>query len=200
MKFTYLFAIILIFNLESCHNSTTRDPEKPETPKALENKNASLEYASKRWNGDLVESLYDELVSKNIDLTQLEEQIDALKNNQSDTTNDFDKFNQKNKSYLSSAESHINDIQDSALKTKMKALIASNRTNYNASILKHNELLKIIDNKNITIADLHQMLKIVKTLPLIENYQKDNLPSIKPIERYVNSQNKTIKLLDSLAK
>ncbi len=201
MKITSYIAILFIFTFSSsCNNSPSQDTEKLETPKALEDKNASLEYATKRWNNDLVESLYNELVSKNIDLKQLEEQIDALKNNLSDTTKAYDRFNQKNQSYLSSAESHISEIQNAALKSKMKALIASNRTSYNTSILKHDELLKIMTDKNLTIADLHNMLKIVKTLPLIEKYQKDNLPSTKPLERYINSQNEAKKLLDTLAK
>lgn len=198
---TKLFvSAILVITLASCNNTHTQDKPKEETPKALEDKSSSYEIISKRSCDDLIESLYNELVSKNVDLKKLEDKIEELNNSKSDTTKLFDKFNQKNQSYFSSADSHISAITDSSLKDKMRALIANNLAKYNSSISRHNELLKIIATKGLTISDLHIILKIVKTLPLIEKYQNDNLPGTKSFEGYIKQQEETIKLADSLTK
>lgn len=195
---TKLFvSAILVITLASCNN--TQDKPKEETPKALEDKSSSYEIISKRSYDDLVESLYNELVSKNVDLKKLEDKIEELNNSKSDTTQLFDKFNQKNQSYFSSVENHISAITDSSLKDKMRALIANNLAKYNSSISRHNELLKIIATKGLTVSDLHIILKIVKTLPLIEKYQNDNLPGTKSFEGYIKQQEETIKLTDSLS-
>lgn len=191
---------IIVLTLASCDNNRTQDKPKQETPKALEDKSSSYEIVSKRGYDDLVESLYNELVSKNIDLKQLEEKIDDLNKSKGDTTNLFDKFNQKNQSYFSSADRHISEIKDSLLRDKMKVLIANNLTKYNKSIARHEELLKVVEAKNLTISDLHNILKIVRTLPLIEKYQRDNLPNTKSIEGIIKRQDEVIKLADTLAK
>ena len=191
---------ILVLTLVSCDNTRTQDKPKQETPKALEDKTSSYELLSKRGYDDLVESLYNELVSKNIDLKKLEDKIAELNKSKNDTTNLFDKFNEKNQSYFNAANRHIAEIKDSVLRDKMKILIANNLTKYNSSIARHNELLKTLEGKSLTILDLHNILKIVRTLPLIEKYQSDNLPNIKSFEGYIKQQDETIKLADTLTK
>jgi hypothetical protein len=191
---------IIVLTLSSCNNTRTQDKPKQETPKALQDKSSSYELVSKRNYDDLVEILYNELVSKNIDLKQLEDKIDELNKSKSDTTNLFDKFNEKNQSYFSAAHRHISEIKDSLLRDKMKVLIGNNLTKYSSSIARHRELLKEVETKNLAINDLHNILKIVKTLPLMEKYQSDNLPSTKSIEGFIKRQEETIELVDKLTK
>lgn len=191
---------IFVLTLVSCNNTRTQDKPKQETPIALEDKTSSFGLVSKRGYDDLVESLYSELVSKNIDLKKLEDKIDELNKSKNDTTNLFDQYNEKNQSYFNAANEHVAEIKDSLLRDKMRTLISKNLTKYNSSIVRHNDLLKIIEAKNLRIEDLHNILKIVKTLPLIEKYQHDNLPSIKPFEGYIKRQDETIKLADTLIK
>jgi hypothetical protein len=191
---------VLVLTIASCNNNHTQDKPKQETPKALEDKSSSYEIISKRGYDDLVEKLYNELVSRDIDLKQLEDKIDDLNKIKGDTTDLFDKFNEKNQSYFSSADRHVLNIKDSLVRDKIKNLVATQLTKYNSRIAKHNELLKIIEEKQMTISDLHNVLKIVRTLPLIDKYQKDNLPNTNSLEGYIKQQEETIKLADTLSK
>ncbi len=184
---------ILVLALVSCENNRTQ-----QTPKALTIQSPSFDYTSKRGYDDLVESLYKELVSQNIDLKKLEDKIDALQKSKGDTLNLLNQFTEKNQSYFNSVDDHISGIQDSLLRDKMKALIANNLAKYNASIVRHNELLQLIQAKNLTINDLHKILKIVKTLALMEQYQRDNLPDIRSLEGYVKRQDDVINYADTL--
>ena len=191
---------ILVLTFTSCDNTRTQDKPKQETPKALEDKSSSYELVSKRGYDDLVESLYNELVTKDIDLKKLEDKIDELNKSKNDTTELFDKYNGKNQSYFSSADRHVVDIKDSLLRNKMRIIVTNQLSKYNSRIGKHNELLKIIDAKQMTISDLHNVLKIVRTLPLIDKYQKDNLTDTKSFEGYIKQQEKAIQLVDTLSK
>ncbi len=184
---------ILVLALVSCENNRTQ-----QTPKALTIQSPSFDYTSKRGYDDLVESLYKELVSQNIDLKKLEDKIDALQKSKGDTLNLLNQFTEKNQSYFNSVDDHISGIQDSLLRDKMKALIANNLAKYNASIVRHNELLQLIQAKNLTINDLHKILKIVKTLALMEQYQRDNLPDIRSLEGYIKRQDDVINYADTL--
>ena len=197
---TKIIIPILALTLASCNDNRTQDKPKQETPKALEDKSSSYEIISKRGNDDLLESLYNELVSKDIELKKLEDRIDELNKSKSDTTELFDKYNGKNQSFFSSADRHVSEIKDSLVREKMKNIVALQLTKYNSKIARHNELLKLIETKQMTISDLHNVLKIFRTLPLIDKYQKENLPNTNSFEGYIKQQEETIKLADTLSK
>lgn len=190
---------IVVLTLAACNGNRKDEKTIPETPKALEDKSSSYDVVSKRGNEDLVENLYKELVSKDKDLKKLEDRVRELSSSQSDSTELFDNYNEKNQDYFRSAERHLTDIKDSLVREKMKNLVALQLANYNSRIARHNELVKIIQERQITIADLVTLLKITRTLPLIEKYQKDNLPGTKSLDGYIKEQEAVIKLADSLA-
>jgi uncharacterized protein YdiU (UPF0061 family) len=195
-----LISTFIVLTLASCENTRTQDNPKQETPKALQDKNSSYEIISKRSYDDLVESLYNELLDKDKDLKKLENDIKVLNESKEDTTELFDNFDNKNESYYSSANRHIDQLSDSLLKTKMRIMITNSLTNYNSLVTRHNALLKTIETKSMTLNDLHTVLKITKTIPLIDKYQKDNLPSTKSLESYIHKQNEVIEFADTLTK
>jgi hypothetical protein len=142
-----LFALMLF----SCNNNRTQDNARQETPKALEDNNLSYEIITKQGYEDLIESLYSELVSRDIDLKKLEDQIEELNKSKADSTNLFDKYNGKNQSYFTSANSHISKINDSILKNRMNILVAHNLAQYTSLTARHTELMKAIEGKRLTI-------------------------------------------------
>ena len=186
--------------LISCNNSRLRDKGQNETPTALKDNNSSYEIVSGRGYDDLVEGLYKELAEKNPDLMELETQIGKLADSKGDSLNQFDKFNSQNQRYYVAADSHTGQIKDTVLQEKMKQLIQTSLTKYGTLISRHTEILKSIDKKAVSLNDLHQILKITRTLPIIEKYQIDNLPSTKPLENYFQQMNKTVQYADSLTK
>jgi hypothetical protein len=200
MKTKFFLSFVFVLTLASCGNNGAHDQPNQVTPQALENKNSSYEIGSKRGSEDLIESLYNELVMKDINLRKLEEKISELNGSKHDSTLSFGKFDERNQSYFNSAKRHIAEIEDSLLREKFRVLIANNFTVYNTSIAGHKELLKLIEDKGMTISDLHNMLKIIKTLPLIETFQKENLPSTQPLKGYVKNQDQAINLADTLTK
>ncbi len=192
-------AAFILLTFASCSNNRTKDQPVQETSKALEDESSSYKIVSKRGYEDLVESLYYELVSKDLELKKFEDKLEELNKSKGDSTELFEKFNSKNQSYFGSAERYVAEINDSLLRDKIKFLLANNLTKYNSKIAKHSELLKLIESKQMTIADLHNVLKIVKTLSVIDKYQNDNLPDTKSLEGYIKQQEQTIKLADTLS-
>jgi len=195
-----IISALIFLTVISCNNSRTTNNQNQDTPKALDENKSVSELVSSRSYDDLVENLYDELVSKTSDLKRLENNINDLNTSERDSTEAFQKFNGKNKSYYNAADHHIEGITDSLIRDKMKSVIAGSLNKYNSLIAKHNDLLKTIQEKDITIADLHTVLKISVTLPLIEKFQSVNAPSTKSLEGFIDRQNEAIKLSDSLLK
>jgi len=200
MKIALILPIIIFSALAACTDSRAKDKQEQETPKALQDKNTSSEFAYKRRDDDLVESLYNELAEKTPELRQLEDQIDHLRGSEDDSTETFVNYHAKNESYFNSAGQHAGNIKDSILRDKIKLLIAGSVSRYNSSISLHNDLLKSIATKDLALRDLHLVLKITKTLPLIGKYQKDNLPSTGSLKGFLKELDKTIKYADTLTK
>lgn len=198
MIFKAFLFIIAACAFASCSNKRHEDKPKPETPKALEANNSSYELVSKSREADLMESLYAELAGKDKDLKELEDKLEALRDSRSDSMGSFKAFQEKNDAYFRAVNNHIEGIEDSLLRKKMEALIIANLNKYNGSIGRHRALQASIDQKSKTIADLHTVLKIVKTLPLMERYQQESRPSTKPIEGFEKEQDQVIKQLDTL--
>jgi hypothetical protein len=200
MKTHTITFILIILTVASCDNSRTPEKSNPETPRALEDKNSSYEIVSKRGSDDLVEDLYNELADKTPELKELENQIENLNKSKSDSTYLFNKYNRKNQSYYNTADSHIDQMKDTALRDKLKLLISSSQTKYNSTISRHSDLLNLIEAKTSTLNDLHEILKVTRTLPLIEKYQNDNLPKTKSLQGYLNHLDQTLEFADTLTK
>lgn len=200
MRTTIILSTFLLLTLASCDSPTRQEHQQPATPKALDDKSAAYDIISKGRNEDLVESLYDEQVGKNTDLKLLEDKLGALRAGQNDSVQTFNRFNDKNRIYYNVAGEYVEGIKDSILRDKIKVLVTGSLKKYQSLTAGHNELLKTIDTQNLTLADLHTVLKIVRTLPLIEKYQQDNLPSTKPLKGFIHNQNEALKLADTLVK
>ena len=194
-----LISTVILLTLVSCDNARIKEnqEQKQETPKALQ-EGKSYEIVSKRGYDDIIESLYKELADKTPELKDLETKLDALSASKSDSTEKYDKYNEKNHSYYNSVDNHLKHINDSTLRKKMKTLISSSLTKYNSKVYRHTELLKSIDKKTMTLDDLHEMLIITTTLPLIEKYQNDNLPTTKSINGYLKQLDKAVLIENSL--
>lgn len=200
MRASLIISIFLFLTLYACDNSRTQGKHQNEIPKALDDKSSSFEIISKRGYDDLLERLYKELAEKTPELNELEKQIEKLADSKSDSTEVFNLYDGKNRNYYHSANNHVLKIKDSVLEERMKMLIETSLNKYNNSVSKHNDILKSIDNKSISLTDLHLVLKITRTLPLIEKYQIDNMPATKPLEGYSKQLDKTIRYADSLIK
>jgi len=190
----------LLLCLLSC-NQQPEAKKDPDTPTALQDKNSSSEsigFSKGRSAEDLVERLYKELVDKTAALKELESKIDDLNAMKIDSTQQFNTFNEKNTSYYSAADQHAALITDSSLKDRLKAMVASRLSNYNRLIAGHKNLVAILDSKDVKVHDLHIVLKLVKTLPLIEKFQKDDIPNTNPLNHAINEYDKTLQKLDSL--
>ena len=199
MKTQILLSFVILSMLTSCNDSNTQDKPKQETPKALEDK-SSLEIVTKRGSDDLVEGIYKEIADKAPELKEFENKIKNLNSSKSDSVDSFNNYDQKNQSYFGSANRQVEQIHDSLLKEEMKTLIANSLENYNSTVLKHKNLLTKIETKEVTLNDLHTILKIKRTLPVIKKYQTENLPSTTSLVGFSGKLDEAIKYADTLTK
>lgn len=201
MKKIVHYSFLLFILVSSCKQQQNQPLPPADNPAAFEDKNGSdLLYSKRAYNTDMVDALYKELLEKDKTLKVLEEAIDNLDSQKSDSLDLFAKFDEKNLSYYNSAQNHVAAIKDSVLRLKMKAMVDNSLAAYNTKITTHKNLVDLLNSKHDEISNLHIVLKIVKTLPLAEQYQAENIPSTKPAEKLIGIYNKLIQQADTLSK
>jgi hypothetical protein len=191
--------IIFIFGFVACTDSGNVNPPEKELPKAPGNKTISKIPTSSR-DGDLVNNIYNELLKDSPDLKEVENQISLLRRSTGDSLLPFQEFDSKNRQYYLSAGNQLATVKDSALRGMIKKLLDSSSRNYQASVGKHNELRETVDFKSSTLSDLHILLKISTTIPIIEDYQKKNIPSTESMDKLIKDYNRVIEKTKSITK
>lgn len=201
MKSSFLPVACFVI-LAACDGS--RKPKETELtiPKALQiEKSAYPEIESRSYkSGNMVDELYDDLVSKTPLLQQIEKKITDLNENGRDSTSAFYKFDANNTTYYRSAETNLSRLKDTVLRDNILESIQNSIGEYNKRVSVQKNLVIAIKNKEINLQDLHVVLKVVKTLPVIEKYQKENQPPSKQLQGYADQLDSTANNVNSIIK
>lgn len=196
-----IILLLTLCFLVACNNRQQKIPPAPETPKALtENGKKESSFSKRSGDVDLVEALFTELAESNPALAELEENIAATESRFTDSASAFNQYDQRNNRYYTSARQHAASIKDSLLRLQLETMISTSEKAYSARINPYVLLLQQVKTKKQHLYDLFVVVKLVKTMQLIEKYQQNNLPSAKPVEALEKDIDKLIRKTDSLTK
>ena len=194
---TLFFSITIIFfiscNNKPINNKDTKENIENETPEVLDNKNSDLSSISKRYDSDIISKLYNEAVEKNSNLEKLNNEIRKISYIKNDSLSNFYKFSQTNNNYWSNATKYINQIQDSILKESTLEFFKSLESQYLSSIADFDQKNSTIKERDITLNDYQILMKLSITHPMIKNYQLNERPDIKVLEKIISDYDKLIK-------
>lgn len=197
MKLLLSFSILLLI---SCSQNKPAPQQQNNVPKALEEKRADFSVVTKRYENNIVQSLYDELLKEDKDLQKFEDGIEKINTDKADSLEYFHSFLNKNTGYYSSADSYLSNIKDSVLKNRIKQILTESNTRFVSGVAQHKNLIQQIETNENQLSDLHFAVKIIKTLPVMEKYQRENRPSLNPIQTINKEFGKLIAQADAMLK
>ena len=149
---------------------------------------------------DVVEAYYADLVDKNSALKQMEKEIQSNEKNVYEMESKFNAYNRPSADYYNDASNKANTIKDATLKATVQGWVTNSRTQYATRITELTRLLGMLRDKKVSQDDYHLALKIAATLPVIEKYQQQNLPSDTEYQQLMKDLDVTIKKLQEMAK
>lgn len=197
-----LLLTLFTFLLLACNQRKPAEQQQPQMPKALEEKESSdftLISKSRIYN-NLTEDLYNEIIKTDKALFQLETDFDAIDDKAADSLKTYNGYTDKNNQFYISAKEYAAGITDSSLKKQMQELLNRSETAYNKKISSHEQLIKKKEELAAHLKNLHSVLMLAVTLPVIEKYQKEHLPSTKPLNAINNQYTTIIQKADTLIK
>jgi hypothetical protein len=199
MKLLYCFLFLAFISCNQHQQKAIPNPE-PEIPKALEDKKGTdFTIVSKsRYRNDLVEELYDELLQKNTQLQGLETEIKKIATSKKDSLEGFETYVEKNTQYYQHANNYLQSLKDTVLRKKIEQILFTSNERLEKNIAGHKAIVQQIENKTTQLSDLHSVLKVVTTLAIMEQYQKQHLPTAKPLQKILMEYTTLVVITDSL--
>ncbi len=125
---------------------------------------------------DLVEELYDQAVKQNNNLESIEEDISKFYKKKNDALEKYNSYTYYNSRYYSDARAKTQQIADATIKQRATDQLNQSEAAYNARIAAWQKTIADMNARERELGDLHILLKIATTRPMIEKYQSNELP------------------------
>jgi len=194
MKFIQIIVLISIL-LVGCSKQDKKQStidELNKTPEVLVGTESRV-LSSYRYDGNIIDNLYKEALSKNQNLEELNDRIEEISSDSlSDKTKDYLKYRSVNKRYWTSAKSYANNLNDSLWKVEMLDIIEKLESSYEKRVTDHESRIDSIEALKSTLKDKLILMKLFITEPMIHNYQSNELPNIEQLESLIKDYKKAI--------
>ena len=165
--------------------------ETQETPSSIENKNYEIGSFSRSGNRNIVDRLFEEAKETDPELKNTIQNIENLVFEIHKKEKEIAKYQDNNKNYFKSAANICEHIQQAEIKASISQIVNEAEQKYN--IEREAKLIFALSElKSLTtmLNDYISAAKIKVTLKMIENYQKNEIPSTEDIEQLAAKVNK----------
>lgn len=196
MKITKILVLVSILFI-SCSEDKKKESDIDnlnDTPEVLNDTKSEVSFLrSKRYDGNIIEKLYEEALSKNEKLDKLNELIEEITSDSLyDKTGDYLKYTNINNRYWNTAKSYANKLNDSIKKVEVLAIIDKLETSYTKRIANHETKMDSIADLKTNLSDQLILMKLFVTEPMIYNYQSNELPDIEELKSIIKDYEKAI--------
>ena len=195
MKKTFLF-LSLTLAVYSCKENNSDKNEIVE--KAAENTESSFPIKRMSKSQDILNGIYSELLKNDKELQKLDEQINSIQKDGKIIKNIYSDVVSNSDDYYLLAKNSSKSIQDSILRKEILGLVENSSDKFNVKKNKLEELKKQVRLNNNRIFSFYQALKIRRTLPEIEKYQKTNPLKSDSLSLFINKQNQLLSELKNI--
>lgn len=168
-------AIVLAFTLLSCRRS---DDNTNNIPSPIQPDKSGSLLLTKRYPQTILDEIYNDALTKNTELQKLNKEIDVYNDEKRDSLAGANKYLHYSTDYYSAGDDLVKSVKDSILQEQLQELISKSEARYNKETGKLKSLVSSINKSEASINDCYLALKLIVTLPIIENYQKENLSAV----------------------
>lgn len=195
MKKTFLF-LSLTLAFYSC-KETNSDKNKI-VEKAAENTESGFPIKRMSKSQDILNGIYSELLKNDKELQKLDEKINSIQNDGKILKNINSDIVSNSDDYYLLAKNSAKSIQDSILRKEILGLVENSSDKFNVNKNKLEELKKQVRLNNNRIFSFYQALKIRRTIPEIEKYQKAHPLNTDSLNQFISKQNQLLNELKNM--
>jgi alpha-N-acetylglucosamine transferase len=124
---------------------------------------------------NILDEIYEKLEESRPDLKSLNDNLKELQKFNENPLNEYGIYADKTSLYFNNADILVNSIQDSILRQQMIDILTTSKSTFSKNHTELERLILDFNSKNTNINDMYLSIKLINTLPLIEQYQKQNV-------------------------
>lgn len=174
-KFGLVFIqLSLLWGCTQNPSNASKEPLQAPPPLVEQEKISSASYAR---SSNIVDRLYGQLLSQNNRIKTYDENWKNVIHHQNEIIDNWRAYHANSLNYYQDAEMLSRGLHDTLIQKEIQLLVNQSKLNYSNNISSLLKLMNTIHEKDSSLKDSYELLKIAYTLPFIEKYQKDNLPS-----------------------
>lgn len=184
---------VLFLGFFACESSVKNEnipveTVQEKTPEALSGSSYSSGIKSRR--GDILQTLYLEALENDPKLKDLSEAFSLLNTKKTDSLNKVNNYLQQSSQYYQSASYYAGSIADSVVRSTTLSLLARHEEQYKKRIADITINKEKLEELNLLLEDYHRLLKIAVTLPMIENFQRNEMPESDGLKKLTEEHTK----------
>ncbi len=187
-----------------CGDEASQNSAVPidETPKVLQDGRLSQTRfsLSKSRKGSILDAVYFEIIRKDKKLLELDSIIKTYLQVDDTLYTRFENYNHKSYQYYNEVKHKRGKMQDTILSARLDSIIAKSMRRYDRITKETDTLIYQVKDLSGDISDRYHFLKVMITLPVMEKFQQDHLPSNKSIEKYLKQQQEVKSKINDKAK
>jgi len=189
--------LILSFSLliVSCKENDSTKNEIVE--KAAENTESSFPIKRMGNSQNILDGIYSELIKNDSQLKKLDEKVASIQNDSRIIEKIYDDVIKNSTDYYILAD-NAKTISDSVLKREILKLVNNSSEKFKLKKDKIEELKRQVRFNNYKTYSFYQALKIRRTLPEIEKYQKANPLKSDSLSLFIIKQNQLLSELKNI--
>lgn len=158
---------------------------------------------SKRYGGggrDMVEELYEQAVKQNDNLESIEEGIEKFAKKKTEALEKYNGYTSYNNRYYGDAKMKTSAISDATTRQRAGDLISKSEARYRAGLADWQNTISTLNTREKELNDLHVLLKIMISEPMMEKYQGRELPDNTKLKEAGNDLQQVIDRIRAITK
>ena len=167
------FLLPVLFLLAACSPQHEKQDEVPvalQDPDVVQDIKGSL--TSRGYSNDLVDALFVDVLKQDTALQALLNAMELRMVAHGDSTERLMRFEARNRSYYEAALSHTAMLSDSVERELQQSLLHQSEARYKEAMAATRDLEQHYDSLQRRTNELVELIKLKRTLVLMENYQQ----------------------------
>ena len=143
-------------------------------------------FSGRGYADDLVEALFAEALERDTALRTLIRDVDRQHRTHADSVEAHQRFEDNNRAYYEAALAHADRLSDSLERDEQRGRLRQSEARYAAAVADARESGRHYDAIRARTTELVELIKLQRTLEIMERYQRTERPDDRVLEAELN--------------
>lgn len=200
----HLLILLFAISLFSCNNNEQAPVNQnttEQTPEALvEDKSLKISSGDGRFSSNIIEELFEEALEKDQKLQSVITKLNQAQEMKPDSLAAYHLYKRNMQDYWSALHRYALRLSDSTTREQLTSFIEVLESKQNQRLSPLDSLVSKIDSSEQNLADMQILMKILITEPMMNNYFRNEYPSVKSIESVIEAYDQSAQEMEPYTK